>query len=170
VNTIAPAKDGIKLVTGGSAAIAGVGICLGSGAGCIIGAPMVAMGSSDFTEGATGLYNFYKGEGAAGLNPLQYAFNSISPKWGNVAYDTVDLAVSFGGLFLRQPLNIGVADGLGRPQSMFGVTVSAYNNTKLLPLTNMPLPGVNQPLMLFGVGSKGVTVYNDVNSANGGKN
>ncbi|MDP9651830.1 hypothetical protein J2793_007305 [Paraburkholderia caledonica] len=53
---------------------------------------------------------------------------------------------------------------------MFGVTVPACSNTKLLPLTNMPLPGVNQPLMLLGVGSKGVSVYDDATSANGGKN
>jgi filamentous hemagglutinin len=52
---------------------------------------------------------------------------------------------------------------------MFGVTVSAYDNTKLLPSTKPPLPGVNQPLMLYGVGSKSVTVYNDVTSTNGGK-
>ncbi|WP_421377165.1 hemagglutinin repeat-containing protein [Paraburkholderia sp. DD10] len=169
-NTIAPTKDAIKVVTGGSSVVGGIGICAGSGAGCIVGVPMAAMGASDFTEGATGLYNFYKGNGATGFNPAQSVLNSAFPTWGNTLYDAIDLGVSFGGLFLRQPLNLGAGDGLGRPQSMFGVTVPAYSNTKLLPLTNMPLPGVNQPLMIFGVGSKGVTVYNDATSANGGKN
>ncbi|CAG9238847.1 hypothetical protein BGLA2_870002 [Burkholderia gladioli] len=45
---------------------------------------------------------------------------------------------------------------------MFGVSVPAYNNVTLLPLTKMPLPGVNKPFMLFGVGSRGIAVYNDV--------
>lgn len=127
------------------------------------------MGTSDVTEGATGLYNFYNGNGAAGFNPLQSAFNTILPQWGNTAYVVLDLGVSFGGLFVRQPLNIGTADGLGMPHSMFGVTVPAFSNTKLLALTGMPLPGVNQPLMLFGVGSKGATVYKDVTSTSGAK-
>lgn len=58
-NTLAPAKDAVKVVTGSSSVVAGVGICAGSGAGCIVGGPMAVMDASDFTEGATGLYNFY---------------------------------------------------------------------------------------------------------------
>ncbi len=161
-NLIAPGKDAIKLVTGGLAATTGLGVCGFGGPACIIGGPMTAMGASDFTEGASGLYNFYMGRGAAGYNPLREAFSSISPQWGGTAYDVVNFGVSVGGLFAPRTLNVGLADGLGRPQSMFGVSVPAYNNVKLLPLTKMPLPGVNQPLMLFGVGSRGVAVYNDV--------
>lgn len=81
--------------------------------------------------------------------------NLILRNWGGAAYDVVNFGVSVGGLFAPRTLNVGLADGLGRPQSMFGVSVSEYNNVRLLPLTKMPLPGVNQPLMLFGVGSRG---------------
>ncbi|WP_321851080.1 hemagglutinin repeat-containing protein [Burkholderia diffusa] len=161
-NLIAPGKDAIKVVTGGIATTTGLGICGVGGPVCIVGGPMTAMGASDFTEGASGLYNFYMGRGAAGYNPLRETFSSISPKWGGTAYDVVNFGVSVGGLFAPRTLNVGLADGLGRPQSMFGVTVPAYNNVKLLPLTKMPLPGVNQPLMLFVIGSRGVAVYNDV--------
>ncbi len=163
-NTIAPAKDVMKVASGGAAFVAGIGMC-GSAAGCVLGAPMAALGASDLTEGATGLYNFYQGNGAAGFNPGQTVLNYISPRWGNTIYDAANLGVSIGGLSVNVPLNMGTADGLGRPQSIFGVTVSAYNNTKLLPLTGGALPGVNQPLMLYGVGSKGITVYNDSTGA-----
>lgn len=119
-------------------------------------------GASDFAEGASGLFNFYMGKGAAGYNPLRETFSSISPQWGGTAYDVVNFSVSVGGLWAPRTLNVGLADGLGRPQSMFGVSVPAYNNVTLFPPTKMPLPGVNQPLMLFGVGSRGIAVYNDV--------
>ncbi|WMY07440.1 hypothetical protein [Paraburkholderia phenoliruptrix] len=37
-NTIAPAKDALKVATGASSVAGGIGICAGSGAGCIVGA------------------------------------------------------------------------------------------------------------------------------------
>ncbi|WP_186057479.1 hemagglutinin repeat-containing protein [Burkholderia gladioli] len=161
-NIIAPGKDAIKLVTGGLTAVTGLGVCGFGGVACIVGGPMAAMGASDFAEGASGLFNFYMGKGAAGYNPLRETFSSISPQWGGTAYDVVNFSVSVGGLWAPRTLNVGLADGLGRPQSMFGVSVPAYNNVTLFPPTKMPLPGVNQPLMLFGVGSRGIAVYNDV--------
>nr|WP_186144033.1 hemagglutinin repeat-containing protein [Burkholderia gladioli] len=161
-NIIAPGRDAIKLVTGGLTATTGLGVCGFGGVACIVGGPMAAMGASDFAEGVSGLFNFYMGKGAAGYNPLREIFSSISPQWGGTAYDVVNFSVSVGGLWAPRTLNVGLADGLGRPQSMFGVSVPAYNNVTLLPLTKMPLPGVNQPFMLFGVGSRGIAVYNDV--------
>ncbi|WP_244321898.1 hemagglutinin repeat-containing protein [Burkholderia reimsis] len=166
-NLIAPAKDAVKVATGTIATTTGLGICSVGGLGCIVGGPMAAMGASDVTEGGTGLYSFYFGNGAVGYNPLKTAASALSPKWGEVGYDVINFTIGLAALGAPQVLNVGLADGLGRAKSMFGVTVPAFNNVKLLPLTKMPLPGVNQPAMLIGVGAKGVAVYNGVSNANG---
>ncbi|WP_176015690.1 hemagglutinin repeat-containing protein [Burkholderia sp. BCC0398] len=166
-NLIAPAKDAAKVITGIIATTTGLGLCSAAGVGCIAGGPMAAMGASDITEGGTGLYRFYFGDGAVGYNPLKSAAATVFPQWGEVGYDVVNFVVSLGALSAPQVLNVGLADGLGRAKSMFGVTVPAFNNVKLLPLTKMPLPGVNQPAMLIGVGVKGVAVYTGVSNAKG---
>lgn len=166
-NLIAPAKDAAKVITGTIATTTGLGLCSAAGVGCIAGGPMAAMGASDITEGGTGLYRFYFGDGAVGYNPLKSAAATVFPQWGEVGYDVVNFVVSLGALSAPQVLNVGLADGLGRAKSMFGVTVPAFNNVKLLPLTKMPLPGVNQPAMLIGVGVKGVAVYTGVSNAKG---
>jgi len=168
-NLIAPAKDVVKVATGTIATTTGLGLCSATGVGCIAGGPMAAMGASDITEGGTGLYRFYFGDGAVGYNPLKSAATTVFPQWGEVGYDVVNFVVSLGALSAPQVLNVGLADGLGRAKSMFGVTVPAFNNVKLLPLTKMPLPGVNQPAMLIGVGVKGAAVYTGVSNAKGGE-
>lgn len=83
--------------------------------------------------------------------------------WGNVAYDGLNFAFSVAALKAPVPLNMGVADGLNRPVSMFGVTVLRIDNVNLLPFIKQPWPyGTTQGLLLLGVGSKGATVINDV--------
>ena len=58
---------------------------------------------------------------------------------------------------------MGLTDGLGRADSMFGVTVRNLDNAKLVPITNWTLPfGTNQALLYYGVGSKGATVIKDL--------
>jgi hypothetical protein len=62
------------------------------------------------------------------------------------------------------------ADGLGRPGSMFDVTVPQFNNNRLIPFINQALPyGTNQGILLFGVGTKGMAVINDIHNTGGPK-
>jgi hypothetical protein len=165
-------KDAAKLVTGGLTIKTGAGLCATSGVGCALGgAGMIAFGASDMAEGADGLYNRYNGINSPGTNPLRWGFNQVLPAgWGNVAYDGANLIFAIGALTAPTPLKMGTADGLNRPGSMFDVTVSNFNNNKLIPFTGQAAPyGVNQGILLFGVGSKGAAVINDIRSSGGQK-
>jgi len=158
-------KDAAKVVVGGVTAKTGVGLCT-TGLGCAVGTWMTAFGLSDAIEGGSGLYNRYNGINLPGENPLRWGFNQLNPKWGDTAYDGLNLTASVLALRAQVPLKMGVADGLNRPNSMFGVTVPRINNATLFPFTNQALPyGTTQGILLYGVGSKGVTVINDVRGA-----
>ncbi|MGF6300846.1 MULTISPECIES: hypothetical protein [Paraburkholderia] len=127
---------------------------------------MVAFDLSDMAEGVDGLYNRYNGISSPGTNPLRYGFKLVSPTWGNVAYDGANFVFSIAALNAPVPLKMGIADGLNRPSSMFDVTVPQICNNKLIPFVNQALPhGTNQGILLFGVGTKGVTVINDIRHA-----
>ncbi|WP_432258816.1 hemagglutinin repeat-containing protein [Cupriavidus sp. TMH.W2] len=157
------AKDAAKVVLGGVTAKTGAGICATSGAGCVAGGPMIAFGLSDMAEGADGLYNRYAGIASPGVNPLRWAANQISPTWGNTLYDGANLATAMVALTVPVPLKVGIADGMNRPGSIFDVTVPRFDNQTLNPITKLPLPyGTTQGILLYGVGSKGVTVLNDL--------
>lgn len=164
------AKDAAKIVTGGLTAKTGAALCTNA-LGCAAGGAMIAFGVSDMAEGGDGLYNRYNGINSPGVNPLRYGFNEVLPSgWGNVAYDGLNLAAAIGALYAPVPLKMGTADGLGRPGSMFDVTVPKINNNWLIPITGGAAPyGVNQGILLFGVGTKGTTVINDIRNAGGKK-
>ncbi|WP_338859832.1 hemagglutinin repeat-containing protein [Mycetohabitans rhizoxinica] len=163
-------KDAAKVVIGGVTAKTGVGLCT-TGLGCTVGGWMAGFGLSEAVEGGSGLYNRYNGVNAPGDNPLRWGFNQILPPgWGNVAYDGFNFAFSVAALRTPVPLNVGVADGLNRPVSMFGVTVPRIDNVNLLPLTKQPWPyGTTQGMLLLGVGTKGAAVVNDVRQTVGDK-
>jgi filamentous hemagglutinin len=157
------AKDVSKVAIGGVTAKTGGALCT-TGLGCVAGGWMVAFGLSESVEGGSGLYNRYNGISAPADNLLRWGFNQVLPAgWGNVAYDGLNFAFSVAALKAPVPLNMGVADGLNRPVSMFGVTVLRIDNVNLLPFIKQPWPyGTTQGLLLLGVGSKGATVINDV--------
>ncbi|MGF6963695.1 hypothetical protein OKW43_000700 [Paraburkholderia sp. WC7.3g] len=160
-------KDAAKIVTGGLTVKTGAGICATKGVGCATsGGWMVAFDLSDMAEGVDGLYNRYNGISSPGTNPLRYGFKLVSPTWGNVAYDGANFVFSIAALNAPVPLKMGIADGLNRPSSMFDVMVPQICNNKLIPFVNQALPhGTNQGILLFGVGTKGVTVINDIRHA-----
>ncbi|MCG1018703.1 MULTISPECIES: hemagglutinin repeat-containing protein [Burkholderiaceae] len=163
-------KDVAKVVAGGVTAKTGATICATTGVGCVAGVSMISFGISDMVEGGVGLYNRYNGTDAQGINPLRWGFTQISPIWGNTVYDALNFGTAALALRASVPLRIGVADGLNRPSSMFNVTVPRINNPILNPFTHMPLPyGVTQGTLLFGVGSKGGAVVNDIRHAGEGK-
>ena len=163
------AKDALKVAVGGVTVKTGVGLCT-SGLGCTAGVPMAAFGASDMAEGADGLYNRYNGISSPGTNPLRWGFNQISPTWGNTLYDTANLVTAIAALTVPVPLKMGTADGLNRSGSMFDVTVPRINNNTLIPFTGQVAPyGTTQGILLFGVGSKGVTVINDLRNTGGQK-
>lgn len=75
----------------------------------------------------------------------------------------LNLVAAIAALKAPDPLKMGNADGLNRPGSMFGVTVPRINNNTLIPFINRTAPyGTTQGILLFGVGSKGVTVVNEI--------
>ncbi|NOV26566.1 filamentous hemagglutinin N-terminal domain-containing protein [Cupriavidus necator] len=156
------AKDATKVLLGGVTTKTGVALCT-SGIGCAAGAPMAAFGASDVAEGADGLYNRYNGINSPGTNPLRYGFNLLSPIWGDLAYDGLNLAAAASAMRAPVPLKMGMADGLNRSGSIFGVTVPRINNNTLIPFTGLTAPyGTTQAILLFGVGAKGAEVINDM--------
>ena len=159
---IGVAKDAVKVGLGFVTAKTGGALC-GSGLGCTVGSWMFAFGASDMIEGSTALMNRYDGISADGVNPLRLGFNKLNPTWGNAVYDGINFAFSIAAMRVQVPLNVGVADGLNRPVSMFGVTVPRIDNVNLFPFIKQPWPyGATQGFLLYGVGSKGATVVNDV--------
>ncbi len=164
------AKDGFKAVTGVATALTGGTICGTSLVGCAAGGPMAALGTSDAVEGVTGLTNAMLGYGASGFNPIKYGLNEIMPVWGNAAYDGLNLTFNLLAMRARVPLKLGLADGLDRPSSIFGVTVSQFNNPKLVQIINWSLPnGTAQNTLLMGAGAKAIGLANDINNAGAGK-
>ncbi|MCA8029573.1 hemagglutinin repeat-containing protein [Burkholderia cepacia] len=161
------AKDTAKVVVGGMTVKTGAGLCA-SGLGCALGGGgMIVFGLGDMAEGTDGLYNRYNGTSSPGVNPVRYGFNEALPAgWGNVVYDGLNLVAAIAALKAPVPLKMGNADGLNRPGSMFDVTVPRINNNTLIPFINQAAPyGTTQGILLFGVGSKGATVINDVHRA-----
>ncbi|WP_330728558.1 hemagglutinin repeat-containing protein [Burkholderia multivorans] len=161
------AKDTAKVVVGGLTVKTGAGLCA-SGLGCTLGGGgIIVFGLGDMAEGADGLYNRYNGTSSPGVNPARYGFNEALPAgWGNVVYDGLNLVAAIAALKAPVPLKMGNADGLNRPGSMFDVTVPRINNNTLIPFINQAAPyGTTQGILLFGVGSKGATVINDVHRA-----
>jgi filamentous hemagglutinin len=159
------AKDVLKVGVGVATAKTG-GLLCGTGLGCTVGAWMFAFGTSDAMEGATGLAHRYDGVASPGANPLRWGFNQLAPTWGNTIYDGINLGTSILALRAPVPLNIGKADGLNRPDTMFDVSVPNINNTKLIPFTKEAAPyGTHQGMLWLGVGSKGATVINDIRNA-----
>ncbi|WP_153100251.1 hypothetical protein [Paraburkholderia hayleyella] len=157
------AKDVAKVTIGGVTAKTGAGLCT-SGLGCALGGGgMVVFGLSDIVEGANGLYNRYNSINSPGVNPLRYEFNQAMPTWGNATYDGANLMFSILALKAPVPLKMGVTDGLNRPGSIFNVTVPRINNNTLIPFINQAAPyGTTQGILLFGIGSKGASVINDI--------
>jgi hypothetical protein len=115
-------EDGTKVVTGGITMAGGTTLCLGSGgAGCVPGSVMFTFGLGNVVDGGVGLYNRYYSNGDSGFNPVKGAFEYVFPVYGSGIYSAVDLMTAFGAGFVKIPLVIGVADGMNRPKSIFGV-------------------------------------------------
>ena len=164
-------KNSVKTVGGGLAVATGSTICTTSGPGCVVGAPLAAFGASEATEGATGLYRQYQGQGAAGVNPIRNGLNAIWPTWGDTAYDATYLGLSVLALGAPVPLKVGASDGIDRVNSLFGATVPRWQNPIINPLTNnvlLPQPAT-QGLMIYGVGAKVPAIVQDVQDARSAK-
>ncbi|MBN9096394.1 hypothetical protein, partial [Pandoraea pnomenusa] len=157
------AENGIKVVAGGMAIAGGFAAC-SSLVGCALGGPTAVFGGSETIEGVTGLYRFATGSGPAGFNPVRDLLVANLPVgWGNVTYDVGALGANMLSLGIRMPYNIGFTDGVNRSKSIFGVTTSKWNNPMLNPMTKQQLPSyVGQGILTYGIGSKGVKIFNDI--------
>ncbi|WP_155640028.1 hypothetical protein [Burkholderia territorii] len=75
----------------------------------------------------------------------------------------MNLVAAIAALKAPVPLKMGNAAGLNRSGSMFGVTVPRINNNTSIPFINRAEPnGTTQGILLFGIGSKGATVVNEI--------
>ncbi|MGS0897434.1 hypothetical protein ACVBGC_33710 [Burkholderia stagnalis] len=82
----------------------------------------------------------------------------------------MSLVEFLAALYAPVPLKMGVADGLNRPNSILGVMVPGINNKMLISFVNQALPyGTTQGILLFGVGTKGMSVINDIQGSGGKK-
>jgi filamentous hemagglutinin len=164
-------KNSAKTVGGGLAVATGSTICGTSGVGCVVGAPLAVFGASEVTEGATGLYRQYQGQGAAGFNPVRSGLNTVAPVWGDTIYDGTYLGLSVLTLGATVPLKVGASDGINRANSMFSVTVPRWQNPIVNPLTNaVVLPQTAaQGVLLYGVGAKVPALIEDVKKAQDSK-
>ncbi|WP_460149576.1 hypothetical protein [Pseudomonas sp. H1_A03] len=112
------------------------------------------------SEGITGVYNHFNNS-RGGYNPVKEVFNEIPGGYGPVIYSGADLALSLGSGFVKVPLKMGLADGLNKPNSMFGVTVHSFDNNKFVFGKAVPY-GSALTLYLKSVADKGYTFYEGV--------
>lgn len=85
---------------------------------------------------------------------------------GGTVYGGLNLVAAIAALRAPVPLKMGTADGLNRSGSMFDVTVPRINNNTLIPFTGVAAPyGTTKSILIFGVGSKGASVINDILNA-----
>ncbi len=67
-----------------------------------------------------------------------------------------------GAGFVKVPLKLGLADGLNRSKSMFGVTVRKFDNNQFYFWTGKPIRyGSAAAVYLKSVGEKGYTFYEE---------
>ncbi|WP_272448258.1 DUF637 domain-containing protein, partial [Pseudomonas syringae] len=149
-----------SIVTGGISVASGYTLC-GSGVGCVFGAPMAAFGAGNVVEGGTGIYNHFYG-GGEGYNPVKEAFSLLPGNLGGVAYSSADFALSLGAGLVKVPLKMGLADGLNRPKSMFGVMVSGVDNNFFLPAIGATPYGTAMGMYFYSLAGKGNSIYKEV--------
>jgi hypothetical protein len=124
------ASGAAKVLGGGLQMLGGAGLC-SSGLGCAVGAPVATLGGFNAYQGATMIGDAIQGKSSDGTNIVRDAFVDFSPKWGQFAYDTVDLAAGVGTLFPRVAMKVDPAvTGINRTKSMFGVKVRNMDNSR----------------------------------------
>ncbi|WP_338107684.1 hemagglutinin repeat-containing protein [Pseudomonas corrugata] len=150
--------DTATAVGGGVSAYAGFTLC-GTVAGCVFGGPMFAFGVGNVEEGTTGFYNHFTND-EGGFNHVKQVFDQIPGGYGPLIYSGADLALSFGSGFVKVPLKMGLADGLNKSDSLFGVTVRGFDNNKII--LGRPTPyGTAMGLYFQSVGLKSYVFYNE---------
>ncbi|WP_246750267.1 hemagglutinin repeat-containing protein [Pseudomonas sp. SWRI144] len=152
-------KDAAAIGGGAISVSAGYALCV-SLVGCGFGIPMGTFGLGNVSEGITGVYNHFNNS-RGGYNPVKEVFNEIPGGYGPVIYSGADLALSLGSGFVKVPLKMGLADGLNKPNSMFGVTVHSFDNNKFVFGKAVPY-GSALTLYLKSVADKGYTFYEGV--------
>lgn len=160
------AKGALKMGLGGASVASGTGLCA-TGVGCLAGGPVAAIGASEATQGTTMLWDALHGVNSDGFNPLKAASNAAFGQYGDAVYDTAALASSVGALAAKVPLVLGPTDGIDRAKSIFGVTVSQWDNAKYIPALGLYLPPVvNQLNSVFSSSMKIQTIEHDLQKAN----
>lgn len=163
-------RDVIPLATATATAVGG-GMGVASGytlcatvAGCVLGMPMATFGVGNVVEGSTGLWNHFSNDEGS-YNPVKQAFAQIPDDYGPLIYSGFDFALSFGAGFVKAPLKMGLADGLNRPKSIFGVAVRAVDNNYFIFGLGTPTPyGTAMTMYFKTLADKGFKFYEEASS------
>ena len=89
-----------------------------------------------------------QGISSEGFNLIKTGFQLAMPEWGGAVYEGTSLGLNVGAIGAKVPLIVGASDGIERATSMFGVTVSRWDNARAV-LGNVVSQSVNR-LMLTG--------------------
>jgi hypothetical protein len=141
------ALGAVKAVGGGLTVATGAAICT-TVAGCALGAPMAAFGASDAWQGGGMVIDAVQGISSEGFNLIKTGFQLAMPEWGGAAYEGTSLGFNVAAIGAKVPLIVGASDGIGRVNSMFGVAVSRWDNSRVM-LGNVLSQSMNR-LMLTG--------------------
>lgn len=80
------------------------------------------------------------GKASNRFNPIKAAANYINPQYGDTAYNVIALAANVAALTRQVPVVMGYADGMNRPNSIFGASTSVWNNGKAVPYLEITVP------------------------------
>jgi len=160
------ALGAVKAVGGGLTVATGVAICT-SVAGCALGAPMAAFGASDAWQGGGMVVDAVHGISGEGFNLIKTGFQLAMPEWGGAVYEGISLGLNVGAIGAKVPLIVGASDGIGRVKSMFDVTVSRWDNARVV-LGNVASQSVNRLMLTGSAIGKAFGVEREVNAVGTG--
>jgi RHS repeat-associated protein len=160
------AMGAAKAVGGGLTAATGAAICT-SLAGCALGGPMAAFGASDAWQGGGMVVDAVQGISSEGFNLIKAGFQTAMPDWGGTAYEGISLGMNVTAIGAKVPLIVGASDGINRVKSIFDVTVSRWDNARVV-LGNVLSQSTNRLMLTGSAIGKFITFGKEFSAAGSG--
>jgi filamentous hemagglutinin len=123
---------------------------------------MAAFGASDAWQGGGMVIDAVHGISSEGFNPIKNGFQAEWPEWGAVFYEGTSFGFNVTAIGAKVPLVLGATDGIERVRSMFGVTVSRWDNARVV-LGNVVSQSVNQLILTGSAIGKAFGFVREVN-------
>jgi hypothetical protein len=108
-----------------------------------------------------------QGVSTEGFNLIKTGFQTAMPEWGGAAYEGTSLGLNVAAIGAKVPLIVGASDGINRVKSIFDVTVSRWDNARVV-LGNVLSQSTNRLMLTGSAIGKAITFGIEVNSAGGG--